>query len=269
MSDFGGKLRLARERRGISLRQIAASTKISVAALEALERNDVSKLPGGIFSRAFVRSYAVEVGLDPDETVREFLGRFQGDAVTAPAAPAAIPDEESNFESQQRMAGVVLKLLLVSVPLIVLLLYFTLRSRPTQHTAANTPIPAPSQAPQSRVPPEALPPAPAPAIPQPGPVATQPKPAVLAPPVKSMTLELHPTGDCWIKLTVDGQEVLSRIMLAGEKDVRQVRDSALIEVGNAGAFAFSVDGRPGKPLGQEGQVRTARITRDTLARYVQ
>ena len=65
MSDFGGKLRLARERRGISLRQIAASTKISVGALEALERNDVSKLPGGIFSRAFVRSYAVEVGLDP------------------------------------------------------------------------------------------------------------------------------------------------------------------------------------------------------------
>src|SRR2546425_495476 len=88
MSDFGGKLRLARERRGISLRQIAASTKISAAALEALERNDVSKLPGGIFSRAFVRSYAVEVGLDPDETVKEFLARFQGEAAQSSAAPA-------------------------------------------------------------------------------------------------------------------------------------------------------------------------------------
>ena len=66
MQDFGGKLREAREGRGISLRQIATSTKISVAALEALERNDVSKLPGGVFSRAFVRSYASEVGLDPD-----------------------------------------------------------------------------------------------------------------------------------------------------------------------------------------------------------
>ena len=68
MEDFGGKLRQARERRGISLRQIAASTKISAAALEALERNDISRLPGGIFSRAFVRSYAAEVGLDPDAT---------------------------------------------------------------------------------------------------------------------------------------------------------------------------------------------------------
>lgn len=84
-----------------------------------------------------------------------------------------------------------------------------------------------------------------------------------------MTLELHPTGDCWIKLTVDGQPVLSRVMAAGEKDVRQVHDTAVIEVGDAGAFAFSVDGRPGKSLGQTGQVRTARITKQTLAQYLQ
>ena len=106
MSDFGGKLRLARERRGISLRQIAASTKISVAVLEALERNDISKLPGGIFSRAFVRSYAVEVGLDPDQTVQEFLERFQAEPAPSSEVRAAIPEEESSFESQQRMARV-------------------------------------------------------------------------------------------------------------------------------------------------------------------
>ena len=105
MDDFGGKLRQARERRGISLRQIASSTKIAAAALEALEKNDISKLPGGIFSRAFVRSYAVEVGLDPDDTVREFLDRFDQDAppsVTATAA--AIPEEERQFEQQKRQA---------------------------------------------------------------------------------------------------------------------------------------------------------------------
>ena len=53
--DFGATLRVARERRGISLRQIADSTRISIAALEALEANDVSRLPGGIFTRSFVR----------------------------------------------------------------------------------------------------------------------------------------------------------------------------------------------------------------------
>src|SRR5215208_3913623 len=118
MSDFGGKLRLARERRGISLRQIAASTKIAVAVLEALERNDISKLPGGIFSRAFVRSYAIEVGLNPDETVREFLERFQAEPLPSTGTPAPIPEEESSFESQQRIARVVFVLALVSVPLI-------------------------------------------------------------------------------------------------------------------------------------------------------
>ena len=65
-TDFGTKLREARDRKGVSLRAIADATKISVAVLEALERNDESRLPGGIFTRAFVRSYASEVGLDPD-----------------------------------------------------------------------------------------------------------------------------------------------------------------------------------------------------------
>src|SRR5262249_44306147 len=82
-SQFGTKLREARERRGVSLRKISEATKISVAVLEALERNDVSRLPGGIFSRAFVRSYAVEVGLDPEATIQEFVALFPHDSVTA------------------------------------------------------------------------------------------------------------------------------------------------------------------------------------------
>src|SRR5499426_697640 len=102
MDDFGGKLRQARERRGISLRQIAASTKISASALEALERNDISKLPGGVFSRAFVRSYAIEVGLDPDETVREFLDRFNQETPrTAQSVATEVPEHEREFEEQR------------------------------------------------------------------------------------------------------------------------------------------------------------------------
>ena len=81
--DFGRSLREARERRGVSLRQIANATKIGMSALEALERNDISRLPGGIFSRGFVRSYAVEVGLDPEATIQEFIAQFPHDSVTA------------------------------------------------------------------------------------------------------------------------------------------------------------------------------------------
>jgi cytoskeletal protein RodZ len=87
--DFGMKMKRQREERGVTLRQIADATKISMGSLEALERNDISRLPGGIFSRAFVRAYALEIGLDPEQTVRDFLVQFPHDSVTAgsPHAP--------------------------------------------------------------------------------------------------------------------------------------------------------------------------------------
>jgi cytoskeletal protein RodZ len=90
--DFGSRMRQIREQRGVSLRQIAERTKIAVRALEALERNDISQLPGGIFSRAFVRSYAAEIGADPEQTVRDFLAQFPHDSVTA-GSPHVLIDE--------------------------------------------------------------------------------------------------------------------------------------------------------------------------------
>src|SRR5438034_2201293 len=101
--DFGSKLRAARERRGMSLRQIAAATKISVNALEALERNDFSRLPGGIFSRAFVRSYASEVGLDPDEAIEEFLAQFPHDVAAAQHAQPEAVDDHDSIESDRQI----------------------------------------------------------------------------------------------------------------------------------------------------------------------
>jgi cytoskeleton protein RodZ len=262
MTDFGGKLRQARERRGISLRQIAASTKISVTALEALERNDVTKLPGGIFSRAFVRSYATEVGLDPDETVREFLERFHAEPVPAEGHGHHVPEQEGQFESQQRMASVLLKLVAISVPLIVAILYFTLRSRPAPDA------PRSENATRSAGLPDAV----APSAPAPVTPAALPQPAPASPPVPAvasgradvsgpMRLEIHPTGLCWVSLTVDGQRAFARLMKAGERQTFTIQKDAVIEVGDAGTFAFSVDGREGRALGAGGQVKTVKVTR--------
>src|SRR6478752_3991494 len=91
-SGLGQMLRDARERRGVSLRQIATATKISVSVLDALERNDISKLPGGIFGRAFVRSYASEVGLDPEATIQEFVQRFNVEPAPSAIVPTDAPD---------------------------------------------------------------------------------------------------------------------------------------------------------------------------------
>lgn len=138
MNDFGGKLRQARERRGIPLRQIAATTKISVAALEALERNDTSKLPGGIFSRAFVRSYAGEIGLDPDETVREFLDRFQGEPTAPAVLTMAIPDSELEFERKRQLAARVFIAAVILMLIIgAVVVYFVLQARPSSMDPAR------------------------------------------------------------------------------------------------------------------------------------
>ena len=71
--SFGVRLRSVRERQRIALSAIADQTKIKLSLLEALERDDVSEWPRGIFGRSHVRAYAQAVGLDPDAVVGEFL----------------------------------------------------------------------------------------------------------------------------------------------------------------------------------------------------
>ena len=253
MTDFGGKLRHAREERGVSLRQIAAKTKITLAALEALERNDVSKLPGGIFSRSFVRTYAAEVGLDPDETVQEFLDRFQQEP--APEPPAHIvTQEESAHNTERRAVGVAVRAIAAVLVFCGIAAFFIFRGGDDDPpTAAAVPPPARSEV--ATTPPSTA----QPAVPAVDDVLRATGP---------MRLEITPTGPCWIKLTADGEDVFAKLLQAGQKEVLTVRESAVISIGDAGAFAFSVDGRPGKPLGAAGEVKTARITRDTLAEYL-
>ena len=70
---FGARLRSQREQQQMALAAIAEETKISVALLEGLERDDLSRWPGGLFRRAYVRTYAKKIGLDPEQVVREFV----------------------------------------------------------------------------------------------------------------------------------------------------------------------------------------------------
>src|SRR3989442_14593833 len=85
---FGSRLRRERERRHIALSSISANTKINVALFEALERDDVSRWPSGIFRRAFIRAYAEAAGLDSVPVLREFLERLP-DPAGEPYVPVA------------------------------------------------------------------------------------------------------------------------------------------------------------------------------------
>ena len=96
---FVGRLRRHRERNLISLEEIANDTRIKRELLAALEQNDLSGWPRGVYARAWVRAYSSAIGLDAIDTVDEFCRLFpQGDRRAQPtikeiAAIVATPSE--------------------------------------------------------------------------------------------------------------------------------------------------------------------------------
>src|SRR5262252_480593 len=72
MTNFGASFRKARESKGISLDQVSHETRISTRFLAAIENEEFQVLPGGVFNRGFVRSFAEAVGLDPDQAVADY-----------------------------------------------------------------------------------------------------------------------------------------------------------------------------------------------------
>jgi len=71
-----------RHNRGITLEQIAESTKISIRSLEAIERGEFRKLPGGIYNTSYIRQYARAIDYD-ESALLAFYYRAAG--VESPA----------------------------------------------------------------------------------------------------------------------------------------------------------------------------------------
>jgi cytoskeleton protein RodZ len=70
--SLGEKLRQAREERGISISEVAEQTRISPLYLKSIEKDDYKPLPGGIFNKGFVRSYARYIGFDEEEALSDY-----------------------------------------------------------------------------------------------------------------------------------------------------------------------------------------------------
>jgi cytoskeletal protein RodZ len=72
-----------RQRRGITLEAIAASTKLSIRQLKAIEAGDFKRLPGGIYNTSYIKQYAQAIGFDESE----LLAFYQDWVNPAPASP--------------------------------------------------------------------------------------------------------------------------------------------------------------------------------------
>lgn len=230
--------------RGVSLREIAASTKIGVPMLQAIEDDRFDKLPQGLFVRGFVREYARHLGLDEQKILTE-LSFHTTRLEEANPAPKAPEDRPSRFT-----AGLVNTGLFAGIAglVVVLILSPSLRSHdpaPTGLPAVNAPAPSTSSAPAGGTQVAANGPAEAPAAASSG-ASVLPQP---------LQLTLTATEDCWIGLDVGGDRVENRVLKKGESFSIVARQNASLAVGNAGGLLVAIDSGPGRPLGNRGEVK--------------
>jgi cytoskeleton protein RodZ len=297
MPAFGENLRREREMRGVSLEEISSATKISLRFLEAIEREDFSKLPGGIFSRSFIRSYARYLGLDEERVVAEYQLAAQ------PQVDFDLHRMPSGtFSSARRSARTPLIATLVAVVLLaggyVLFRYSPRASEvPAPPPPVLTPKPAaPPTVPVPTTPGEAtaapnVNPAPgevtpiappstvtAPGItpnPQGGPAAG-PNPVAPSSPQTGnppgtkfaadtdLVLQVAATDRAWVAVDADGKTVLQRVLNPDEVQTLKAHKSFDVTTGNAQGIILTLNGETLKPLGRRGEVKSVHLTREDL-----
>ncbi len=213
MEQLGSELKRAREASGISIHEMATRTKISITALECLERNDFSRLPGGIFGRAFVRSYATEVGMEPDAAVSRFSDLLeQAERAEAERKAAMRPEitlDDRQFLQRQQRALLMLRIVMVAVVIgVIALAIWQGRAYLQRRAAAKA---AAAASPSSTNLPPASPvqvaSAPLPAVPDAAPAASADK----------MIVEFEVVAASWLSVSVDnGPPAFARLFQPGE-----------------------------------------------------
>ena len=239
LPDVGARLRGAREQRGLTLQEIANATKISLTALTAIERNDIARLPGGLYTRGHIRAYAAAVGLNPEESTSEYLAQFETPPAEEPAVSRGI--DLDRRPSRVRLVAV----LVLGVGLLAYGLFFWKSAEaPPATPVAN----AVSTEGGSDVPGNGAA------------VATGVGPA--------LRLEIQVRSACWVSVRADGRVAVYKLMQRGERALVEAHDTLVLNIGNAGAFAYRINGAPGRPLGRPGDVVTIRITEDNYKTFL-
>jgi cytoskeleton protein RodZ len=291
--DFGTWLKDLRQKRNISLEEIAAVTKIHISQLQHLEENRFEKLPSPAFVRGFIVCYAKHINFDENEILRRFKDATQPEVketsfpgfanraavssthpkvkiVETPQikhAPGSEPREAAKIPiTGKHVAVAVVVIILVSTLAFLISLGKKTQITPPENAPATESAPAPSAAAPAA--PAAVVPAPAPAPaaptatfgPQPAPAvaaaATTTSPAAPAVAVGNNTLELKGLEASWINVRVDDKESQGFQLAAGATQRFQVKRKAELSLSNAGVVELRWNGTWYAPPGYRGDVKS-------------
>jgi cytoskeletal protein RodZ len=268
----GKQLRLAREARGLTVRDVAELTKIPSRQIDAIETEHYEKLPGGIFGRGYVRAVAVAVKLDADAIVRAYQDETGSDGsgtvdrtVLPPSdapesRPASVPPwRVERAEPRMRLAPIererwlgprLLAAVLIGIGVILLIIWLG-RDRataPMSHAPTQPVSPSVAAARDSKTP-------------QPiGTTGQSSHASTPAPPGDRGTeVRLAAERACWVVLTVDGERVAYRMLQPGETVHATMHSSGTLRTGDAGALTLAIGSGTPKPVGPPGAVRTIEL----------
>jgi cytoskeletal protein RodZ len=241
MPTLGETLKQKREERGISLAEISEATKIGTRFLKAIESDNFSILPGGIFTRSFIRAYARTVRLDEEEAISLYhqqIAPASEEPIEEPAAskPAPVVVMESPRRSgpltfsqpaaQTRRGPLIVG---VIITVFVAVLIYVVIKRIDKGQAESPPSPPP--------------------ITRQTPPQTETPPQTSAPPVAQTGDQLMvrveaATGDCWLRYTIDGGEASQLILKQGEaRDLPAAQNEVVLKYGNRQTIKVLVNNR--------------------------
>lgn len=271
-SRVGAELRAARQRLGWSLPDVAATLRIRLPYLEAIEEGRLADLPGNAYAMGFLRSYATFLGLDAAEVARRF--RAEASEVNRKpelAFPAPVPERGvpagavvllgvciavGAYAAWYRFSGDTpgAAPVVPAVPERLAPLAAAPPSNPSPQVASILPPPgSPSVAPPAgtTAAPGAVPPVP---VPVPVPVTLTPPPPVAPAEVARVVLRLK--SDAWVQVREkQGQVLLNRVMRSGESWPVPKGQQLVLTTGNAGGTELLLDGTAMPSLGAVGVVR--------------
>jgi cytoskeleton protein RodZ len=252
--SIGAQLRASREARGLTIDALAHTTRVQARILAAIERDDVRAVPPRPFGRGLVRAYAREIGLDADQTARDYFAQF------APVEPPATHEPHAHgvlrVERSHRWPLVIISVGVVGGITLALLTgrpaRTTARPAPatvvgTSGTAGTSAAPASGDASSART--------------KPAEVATPPAPIPAAP----LIIILTASSPSWVTADADGRRALYTTVMPGAPETLTAAREIVIRVGDAGALEWRVNGRDVGVMGRSGQVRDLRITPATAA----
>jgi cytoskeletal protein RodZ len=268
MDRFGATLKQAREARKLSLEDVALPTKIGVRFLKALEDEDFTKLPGGVFNKSFTRAYARELGLNEEEAVAAYLKASGGETAAEPKLEelAAARQREREIRRPTRGGFAQLPWGFISIALVVAAIALAIWGSRSRERVESAPARKSSGTAPAISAPVAQPSASAAATqisassPQAAAGNALPDATPGEPPTSAANVlfevKVKAREDAWISITADGQQIMQDILTAQTEKSIEARSQVVIRTGNVGALDFFFAGKKLPAQGDYSEVRT-------------